>query len=36
MQYFQDFKKLNYRFGNETSFEVFQNITAYADIIDSV
>ena len=36
MQYFQDFKKLNYRFGNETSFEVFQNISAYADIIDSV
>lgn len=36
MQYFQDFKKLNYQFGNESTFEVFQNITAYADIIDSI
>ena len=36
MQYFQDFKRLNYQFGNESTFEVFQNITAYADIIDSI
>lgn len=36
MLYFQEFEKINYKFGNETSTEVFTNISAYADIIDQI
>jgi hypothetical protein len=36
MQYFTDFGKLLYQFGNEESTNVFQNISAYSDIIDQV
>lgn len=36
MQYFREFPQVQYRFGNETSTEVFRNITAYADVIDQI
>jgi len=36
MPYFQDFPKALYRFGNETSYDQFQDLSSYVDIIDQV
>ena len=36
MNYFTNFKRINYRFGNETEVEAFQNISTYADVIDQI
>jgi hypothetical protein len=35
-KYFQRFEKLYYKFGDETSYSLFQNLTQYVDIIDQV
>lgn len=34
--YFQDFPQITYKFGNETSRALFQNISSYVDLIDNV
>ena len=34
--YFQYFPRSFYRFGNETTSDVFQNLTIYADVVDQV
>ena len=34
--YFQYFPRTFYRFGNETTGDIFQNITIYADVIDQI
>jgi len=36
MNYFNNFSRVNYRFGNETELEAFQNISTYVDVIDQV
>jgi len=36
MRFFKDFEKVQYRFGNETENVIFQNLTAYADIVDQI
>jgi len=36
MSFFRNFPRVNYLFGNETSTALFQNITAYIDLIDQV
>lgn len=36
MRFFKDFEEVQYRFGNETSNVLFQNLTAYADIVDQI
>lgn len=36
MLFFKDFGKTNYKFGNEETTNVFQNITTYSDIVDQV
>lgn len=35
-KYFQPFEKIYYRFGDETSSSLFQNLTQYVDIIDQI
>lgn len=35
-QYFKNFEKIYYRFGDETSFSLFQNLSQYVDILDQV
>ena len=35
-KYFQQFEKIYYKFGDETSFSLMQNLTQYVDIIDQV
>lgn len=36
MTYFSNFPQIAYRFGDEISRAIFQNVTAYVDIIDNV
>lgn len=36
MAFFRNFPLINYKFGDETSTALFQNITAYVDLIDQV
>lgn len=36
MNYFRSFNRIPYKFGNETEFEITQNISTYADVIDQV
>jgi hypothetical protein len=36
MPYFQDFPRALYRFGNEISYEQFQDLSSYVDIIDQI
>ena len=36
MLFFKDFESIPYKFGNEEYTTIFQNITAYADIIDQI
>jgi len=36
MRFFKDFEKVRYKFGNEASNILFQNITTYTDIIDQI
>ena len=36
MSYFRNFPLVDYRFGNETTTALFQNLTTYIDIIDQV
>ena len=36
MAFFRNFPLLNYNFGNETDTAIFQNISAYIDLIDQV
>ena len=35
-KFFQPFEKIYYRFGDEVSFSLFQNLSQYVDIIDQV
>ena len=35
-KYFQRFEKIYYKFGDETSYSLFQNLSQYVDIIDQV
>lgn len=35
-KYFQQFEKIYYKFGDETSYSLMQNLTQYVDIIDQV
>ena len=36
MQYFNDFNKIFYKFGDEVDTVVFQDLSLYTDIIDQV
>ena len=35
-KYFQRFEKLYYKFGDETSYNIMQNLTQYVDLIDQI
>lgn len=35
-RYFQRFEKLYYKFGDETAFNIMQNLTQYVDLIDQI
>ena len=34
--YFRNFPQITYKFGNEISRNLFQNISSYVDLIDNV
>lgn len=36
MSFFENFPLVDYKFGNEESFTVFRDITAYSDVIDQI
>ena len=36
MTYFRYFPRVNYHFGNETTTEVFENISIYSDVVDQI
>ena len=36
MLYFNDFPKIQYKFGNETDPVVFQDISIYSDVVDQI
>ena len=36
MLYFNDFPKIQYKFGNETDPTIFQDISIYADVVDQI
>ena len=36
MLYFKDVEKLTYKFGDEPDKVVFQNLSAYADVVDQI
>ena len=36
MLYFNDFPKLQYKFGNETDATIFQDISIYSDVVDQI
>lgn len=36
MSFFRNFPLIQYQFGDETSFAIFQNITSYIDLIDQI
>ena len=36
MQYFKNFQKLNYRYGNEAVPVITQNLSRYVDIVDQI
>lgn len=36
MTYFRNFPRINYLFGNETTTEVFENLSIYSDVVDQI